>query len=78
MPPKRFKTSNAPTKAPSAPAVVDEKYEKELAWCVAQLELGLTRKNVSKEQEQESRKVIDKLKSKSLSKVEKRQLMVQE
>lgn len=83
MPPKRFptKTTTKPratssNNQPNTPAQPrDEKYEKELAWCVRQLELGLQRPDVAKEQEQESRSVIAKLKSTSLSKVEKRHLM---
>ena len=52
-----------------------EQYEKELAWCIHQLELGLQRPNVDESQKKESNKVINKLKSNTQSIIQKRHLM---
>ena len=84
MPPKRFPNKKpAPKNHPNTNNATqepqtqekDEKYEKEVAWCIEQLEIGLKRPNVTKEQEKESKSVIAKLKSNQIPKVQKRHLM---
>lgn len=71
------KTAGTKAKLPPIDPVKQEEFEKELAWCIYQLELGLKRSDADEEQKKESNIVIAKFKSANLNVIQKRQLMRQ-
>jgi hypothetical protein len=66
--------SNGP-KLPAMDPIKQQEFDKELNWCIHQLELGLKRENADAEQQKESKAVILKLKSTNINFIQKRQLM---
>ena len=61
--------------SPSSPSSSNSSLDQELAWCVSQLELGLQRKGVSKEQKERSVFLIRRLQSEKTPLPKKRALM---
>eukprot|EP01133_Synstelium_polycarpum_P015615 gene15615-18555_t len=67
--------TTAPAAAKTEEIDEDTRFQNQLDWCICQLELGLMRKDVDKDQAKESQSVINKLRSNKNTMVQKAHLM---